>query len=147
VTLSIRPSLRRAYHLRGVVGKSSTSTMRMASAAPSPRSRGGPARAGSRSWHARAAHAARAGAAGVVRDRSSRPRWRSHGDRRAQPADENGFKLRLGNGPFGGNALHQHRQVEGREHDGGAVEEIDAGDAYLDALAAELGGLSVPVAA
>ena len=63
------------------------------------------------------------------------------------PADQNGFKLRLGNEPFAGETLALLWHVDGREHDGGMIEEIDASDAYLDALAAELRGLAAPVAA
>ena len=63
------------------------------------------------------------------------------------PADQNGFKLRLGNAPFHGEALAQLWQVEGGEHAGGTVEAVDASTAYLDALAAELHGLALPAAA
>ena len=63
------------------------------------------------------------------------------------PADQNGFKLRLGNAPFAGESLGQLWQVDGREHAGGTVEEVDPSEAYLDALAAELDGRTAASAA
>jgi phosphomannomutase len=63
------------------------------------------------------------------------------------PADQNGFKLRLGNDPFHGESLARLWQVEGGEHRGGTLETIDPSDAYVDALADELRGLAVPAAA
>jgi phosphomannomutase len=63
------------------------------------------------------------------------------------PANENGFKLRLGNAPFAGESLARLWQVEGRARNGGGVEAIDPTDAYLDALVAEVEGLALPAAA
>ena len=62
------------------------------------------------------------------------------------PADQNGFKLRLGRDPFHGESLARLWQVEGVERRDGSVETVDLSEAYLDALASELRGLDAPAA-
>ncbi len=54
------------------------------------------------------------------------------------PADQNGFKLRLRNEPFSGDALRRLWEVAGDSRPGGQVEAIDISEAYLDALVAEV---------
>lgn len=63
------------------------------------------------------------------------------------PPDQNGFKFHLGGEPFTGAALGQLWEVEPTARAGGSIEEVDLTDAYLDALCAELDGISVSAAA
>lgn len=59
------------------------------------------------------------------------------------PPDQNGFKFHLGPDPFYGEALKRLWTVDPSIREGGSIEEIDLGEPYLDALAAELDGITV----
>jgi phosphomannomutase len=63
------------------------------------------------------------------------------------PPDQNGFKFHLGRDPFYGAALKRLWVVEPSAREGGSIEEVDLAGFYLDALAAELDGVTVAAAA
>ena len=63
------------------------------------------------------------------------------------PPDQNGFKLMLGGNPVYGEALGVLWEIETAERSGGSVEAVDLTADYLDALLAEVDGLSVANAA
>jgi phosphomannomutase len=164
VTLSIDPALRRAYDLRGVVGTTLDSDdahgigrafaeiARRAGARRIAVSRDG--RTSSPELEAALVRGLCEGGMHVLRmPLGPTPLVSFAIDRLGldggvmvtgshNPADQNGFKLRLGNAPFCGDALAGLWQVDGRAHDGGTVAEIDPSEAYLDALAAELRGVA-----
>jgi phosphomannomutase len=57
------------------------------------------------------------------------------------PPDQNGFKLLLGGHPVHGAALAGLWEVEPDEVPGGSLREVDVGEEYLSALAAEVEGI------
>ena len=59
------------------------------------------------------------------------------------PPDQNGFKLMLGGDPIYGAALSGLWEVDPQEVPGGRARDVDVGEAYLDALAAEAHGLNL----
>ncbi len=59
------------------------------------------------------------------------------------PPDQNGFKLMLGGTPLYGDALGELWHVDRAARAGGAVEEVDVSDQYLDALIAEMDGVAI----
>ncbi|WP_126173554.1 phosphomannomutase/phosphoglucomutase [Altericroceibacterium xinjiangense] len=63
------------------------------------------------------------------------------------PADQNGFKFHLSGHPVHGQALGALWTIDPAEAPGGHLEPVDASEAYLDALCAELEGIALPPAA